>query len=128
MSSEAIESFIVHVEDYRLLDKAQVDYKDHDLKKVTWNKIRESKIIRLVPNYTYIFIDLVRGIGSYVKGLPKTKPCKSFSFTVSFRRICKRSIDHRVGMFVKLLLVISSYTFMSYVLSIFEIKSFLPSE
>ena len=34
---------ILQVQDYRLLwDKAQSDYKDHDLKAVTWNNIRKS--------------------------------------------------------------------------------------
>ena len=42
------------------------------------------RIIRSVPNYTSIFIDSVRGIGSNVKGRTKTKRCKSVSFSFCF--------------------------------------------
>ena len=43
--------------DYRLLwDKAQSDYKDQDLKAVTWNNIRKYvELPGLWSNYTYIF-------------------------------------------------------------------------
>ena len=43
LSSETLEAIILQVQEYRLLwDKAQGDYKDHDLKEVTWNKIGQS--------------------------------------------------------------------------------------
>lgn len=43
LSSETIEAIILEVQDYRCLwDKAQADYKDHDLKEVTWNNIGKS--------------------------------------------------------------------------------------
>ena len=32
-----------------------------------------------MPNYTCILLDFVRGFGSYVKGLPKTKQCNLVS-------------------------------------------------
>ena len=60
------------------LDKSESDYKDHDLKQVTWNNIRKS-VEGLVPSYTCIFLDFIRAFGSYVKGLPKTKQCNSVS-------------------------------------------------
>ena len=37
-----------------------------------------------VPNYTDIFVDFVCGIGSYVKGLPKTQRCKSYGFISAY--------------------------------------------
>ena len=37
------------------------------------------------PNCTGIFLDFVHGFGSYVKGLPKRKRCKSVAVTVSVR-------------------------------------------
>ena len=37
------------------------------------------------PNYAGIFLDFVHRIGSYVKGLPKTKRCNSVAVTVSVR-------------------------------------------
>ena len=36
-------------------------------------------------NYAGIFLDFVHGLGSYVKGLPKTKRCNSVAVTVSVR-------------------------------------------
>ena len=41
------------------------------------------RITRSVPNYTCIFLDFARRLGSYVKGLPKTKPCNWVADTVS---------------------------------------------
>ena len=45
LSSKTIEAIILQVQNYnyRLLwDKAQSDYKEHDLKEVTWNNIGKS--------------------------------------------------------------------------------------
>ena len=46
------------------------------------------------PNYTDIFLDFVRGFGSYVKGLPKTKRCNLVAVTVSvqIRCICETAL------------------------------------
>ena len=45
LSSETLEAIILQVQEYRLLwDKAQGDYKDHDLKEVTWNKIGKPRV------------------------------------------------------------------------------------
>ena len=52
------------------------------------------------PNYTGIFLDFVRGFGSYVKGLPKTvrKRCNSVAVTctvsVVIRCICEMALCH----------------------------------
>ena len=55
-------------------DKAQGDYEDDDLRGSDMEQYQEvCRMIRYVPNYTCIFLDFVRGFGSYVKGLPKTK-------------------------------------------------------
>ena len=84
---------ILQVQDYRLLqDKAQSNYKDHELKAVTWNKRHEvCRITRSVPNYTCIFLDFVCGFSSYVKGLLKTKQCNAVS--VLFPRICEMALS-----------------------------------
>ena len=68
-------------------DKSESDYKDHDLKPMTWNKIRKS-VEGLVPSYTCIFLDFIRTFSSYVKGLPKKKQCNS----VQFRCICETAL------------------------------------
>ena len=63
---------ILQVQDYRLLwDKAQSDYKDHDLKAVSdMEQYQEvCRITGSVPNHTCIFLEFVCGFSSYVKGL-----------------------------------------------------------
>ena len=46
---------ILQVQDYRLLwDKAQSDYKDHELKAVTWNNIRKSVELPGLCQFSYI--------------------------------------------------------------------------
>ena len=70
-----------NAKDYRLLwDKAQSDKKGSDMEQY----LEVCRITRSVPNYTYIFIDFVHRIGSYVKVLAKTKPCKLVSFRFRF--------------------------------------------
>ena len=69
----------IHKLDFLFVSAAK--YKGHDLEQY-WEVCR---LTRTVPKYTFIFKDFIRGIGSNVKGLPKTKQCKSFSFSVSFR-------------------------------------------
>ena len=52
-----------------------------------------------MPNYACIFLDFVRGFGSYVKGLPKTKRYNSVAVMVSvrFRCICVTALTVKVG-------------------------------
>ena len=54
------------------------------------------------PNYAGIFLDVVHGFGSYVKGLPKTKRCNSVAVSVRFR--------FGFGVYVKQPLINSSTT------------------
>ena len=76
--------------DYILLwSKTQSDCKEHEFKAVSWNNLY-CKVFLLSEreislNYTDIFLDFVRGFGSYVKGLPKTKRCDSVAVTNSVR-------------------------------------------
>ena len=53
------------------------------------------RITLSVPNYTCIYLDFVRGFGSYVKGLPKTKRCYLVAVTASVRCTCEMALRQR---------------------------------
>ena len=91
--------------DYRLFwDNTQSDFKDHELKAVTRNNLYWNVFLlserEISPNYIGIFLELVHGFGSYVKGLPKPKRCNSVAVTVSVRIwcICETALTARMGM------------------------------
>ena len=76
--------------DYILLwGKTKSDYKDHKFKAVTCNNCIVKGFLlserEISPNYTGIFLGFIHGLGSYVKGLPKSKRCNSVAVTVSVR-------------------------------------------
>ena len=76
---------------------------------------------RSLPNYTYIFIDFVCGIGLYVKGLPKTKQRKSVSFVRCIREMTLNLLDKN-GMST-LALVGVYYSHCIHMLSVFRLSN-----
>ena len=72
---------ILQVQYYRhLWDKAQSDYKDHDLKAVTWNNIRKSLNNQVCAKLYMQFLRFFPQIWFICERSAETKQCKSFCF------------------------------------------------
>ena len=76
----SVQDMLLHEDKHATTDflwgKTQSHYKDHELKAVTWNNLFCKAISaerEISPNHMCIFLDFVHRLGSYVKGLPKTK-------------------------------------------------------